>query len=98
MMELSAILSALYHVEVSDETDVIIYSDSAYCVNLINTWMYSWADNNWKRPKNQEVKNLDLIQEIYRLAYLAEIKKVKGHSTDYWNNYVDTLAKGERKI
>ena len=23
-----------------------VYSDSAYCVNTFNTWMFSWARNN----------------------------------------------------
>lgn len=99
-MELTAILYALKHIEIEEVSFLkpIIYSDSAYCVNLINDWMYSWARNGWKRPKNQEVKNLNLIKEIYKLADIAEIRKVKGHSDNKWNNYVDKLATGEYKI
>jgi ribonuclease HI len=53
-MELTAILYALNHIEVEEAsfTKPIIYSDSAYCVNLINDWMYSWERNGWKRPKD----------------------------------------------
>lgn len=76
----------------------IIYSDSAYCVNLINDWMYKWQQNGWKRPKDQEVKNLDIIKEIYSLANLAEIRKIPGHSGIKWNEYVDKLATGKIKI
>ena len=99
-MELTAILYALNHIEVEETSFIkpIIYSDSAYCVNLINDWMYSWERNGWKRPKNQEVKNLNLIKQIFELADLAEIRKVKGHSNDKWNNYADKLATGEYKI
>ena len=99
-MELTAILYALNHIEVEEASFMkpIIYSDSAYCVNLINDWMYSWERNGWKRPKNQEVKNLNLIKQIFELADLAEIRKVKGHSDNKWNNYVDKLATGEYKI
>ena len=99
-MELTAILYALNHIEVEEAsfTKPIIYSDSAYCVNLINDWMYSWERNGWKRPKNQEVKNLNLIKQIFELADLAEIRKVKGHSDNKWNNYADKLATGEYKI
>ena len=99
-MELTAILYALNHIEVEEAsfTKPIIYSDSAYCVNLINDWMYSWERNGWKRPKNQEVKNLNLIKQIFELANLAEIKKVKGHSDNKWNEYADKLATGVYKI
>ena len=76
----------------------VIYSDSAYCVNIINNWMYIWENNNWKRSKNEEIKNLDIIKEIYNLRDLAHVKKVKGHDTNYWNNYVDKIATGEIKL
>lgn len=99
-MELTAILYALNHIEVEETSFMkpIIYSDSAYCVNLINDWMYSWERNGWKRPKNQEVKNLNLIKQIFELANLAEIRKVKGHSDNKWNEYADKLATGVHKI
>jgi ribonuclease HI len=99
-MELTAILYALNHIEIEEVSFMkpIIYSDSAYCVNLINDWMYSWERNGWKRPKNQEVKNLNLIKQIFELADLAEIRKVKGHSDNKWNEYADKLATGEYKI
>jgi ribonuclease HI len=99
-MELTAILYALNHIEVEEASFLkpIIYSDSAYCVNLINNWMYSWERNGWKRPKNQEVKNLNLIKQIFELADLAEIRKVKGHSDNKWNEYADKLATGVHKI
>ncbi len=97
-MELMAILKALEHINDSGEISFIlpiIYSDSAYSVNLINEWMYNWERNGWKRPKNQEVKNLEIIKQIFELADIAEIRKVKGHSDNKWNNYVDKLATGE---
>jgi len=99
-MELTAILYALNHIEVEEASFMkpIIYSDSAYCVNLINDWMYNWERNGWKRPKNQEVKNLNLIKQIFELANLAEIRKVKGHSDNKWNEYADKLATGVYKI
>ena len=94
-MELTAILAALKHIEKENSfIKPIIYSDSAYCVNLINNWMFSWARNGWKRPKNQEVKNLELIKQIYELAYLADIQKVSGHSGIFGNEQADALATG----
>ena len=104
-MELMAILHVLRKLDkekiLSHNNFVItpvVFSDSAYCVNIINDWMFSWERNNWKRPKDQEIKNLDIIKEIYNLRELAQVKKVKGHSTNKWNNYVDKLATGEIKL
>lgn len=101
-MELMAILTALKHISSKIENNTflkpVIYSDSAYCVNLINSWMYSWEKNGWKRPKNQEVKNLEIIKQIYELAHLADIRKISGHSGVKWNEYVDGLATGKIKI
>ena len=100
-MELMAILTALQHINESGEVGFlkpVIYSDSAYCVNLINNWMYSWEKNGWKRPKNQEVKNLKIIKQIFELANIAELRKVPGHSGIQWNEYVDGLATGRIKI
>ena len=39
----------------------IIYSDSAYCVNTINDWMYRWERNGWLKSNNTTPENLDLI-------------------------------------
>jgi ribonuclease HI len=74
-MELMAILKALQYIKQNHNNFIrpIIYSDSAYCVNLINNWMFSWERNGWKRPKNQEVKNLEIIKQIYELHLLADI-------------------------
>ena len=96
-----AILKALQHINENNKISFIrpiIYSDSAYCVNLINDWMYSWERNGWKRPKNQEVKNLEIIKQIFELRDLGEVHKVPGHSGIKWNEYVDSLATGKIKI
>jgi len=100
-MELMAILYALNHIKENNEEGFfkpIIYSDSAYCVNLINEWMYNWEKNGWKRTKNEPVKNLEIIKQIYEIAKIADIRKVKGHSGNIWNEYVDKLAIGTIKI
>lgn len=100
-MELMAILKALEYInnnQIETFFKPIIYSDSAYCVNLINTWMYSWERNGWRRPQDQEVKNLDIIKKIYQLAHLAEVRKVPGHSGIKWNEYCDGLATGRIKL
>ena len=101
-MELMAILHILQKLNEEKNNDFyetpIIYSDSAYCVNIYNTWMYGWERNNWTRPKNQEIKNLDIIKQIYNLKHLAKVEKVKGHSGNIWNQYCDELATGKIKL
>lgn len=79
-----------------ENEEITLYSDSAYCVNLLNTWMYSWEKNNWivpstkKEPANFLV--VKALHEILNFNNSISIQKVKGHSTDKWNNYVDSLA------
>ena len=94
-MELMAILKILeYHDKEILTPYLIICSDSAYCCNLISSWMYSWQRNGWRRPRNQEVKNLDIIKEIFYYAnkYDITMEKVAGHSGIKWNEYVDKMA------
>lgn len=105
-MELEGILCAIKHIHENkyDQNFTIptIYSDSAYSVNTINDWMYRWANNNWIKSDKKIPENLDLIQTIYNLkenlGYKFYLEKVKGHSLDKWNNYVDGLATGRIKI
>ena len=81
--ELKAIISAIDIVQTLPFT-YNIYSDSAYCVNIIKDWMWSWAKSNWRNSKNEEVKNIDLVKNLYYLydnkkTSICQIHKVKGH-------------------
>lgn len=107
--ELKAILKAL---EISTTVltempntfeKIYIYSDSAYCVNMCNDWIWNWAINDWKNSKKKTVENIDLVKSLYN--YLnkdffncqVEIRKVKGHVGVWENEYVDALATGDEK-
>lgn len=101
-MELTAILEALYQIESislpGDEAE--IYSDSAYSINIFTQWAKSWEKNGWTRGKKHEpIENLSVIREAYNLIKELEesfVKvtfiKVKGHSTDKFNQFVDARA------
>ena len=96
-MELSAILWAFLKYG-STNNKLIIYSDSAYCVNTLTNWMFSWEKNNWKKSNNKTPENLDLIQPFFnylQLGYNIELRKVKGHAENKWNNMADQLATGK---
>lgn len=72
-----------------------VYSDSAYCINCYSQgWWKKWVQNGWKNSKKEPVANRELWVQLIPYFRMENFKfnKVKGHSTDYWNNYVDRLA------
>lgn len=94
-MELLAPIRALQLL--NEPCSVDLYSDSAYVVNsFLNGWIYSWARNGW-RKKDGELKNVDLLQELYALCGKHNVTwhKVKGHSDNPYNNRCDELAVSE---
>lgn len=96
--ELLAIVETLWWLEDNclPTEEIKIFSDSAYCINGINSWMGSWVKNGWKRAGNKSIKNLALWQAIYKFieesGFKVEFIKVKGHADDHWNNMADRLA------
>lgn len=76
----------------------IVYSDSAYCVNTFNDWLFRWAANDWIKSDGKQPENLDLIKiyyDYYMKGYRIDLRKVKGHSNNQWNNLADELATGK---
>ena len=80
-----------------------IYTDSAYSIGCLTSWIANWKRNNWKTANKQPVKNKDIIQKIdkyiSRDKYTNKIKfvHVKAHTgkKDYkslGNEKADTLA------
>ena len=81
-----------------DESPPIVYSDSAYCVNTFNQWMFSWAKNGWLKSDNKIPENMDLIQayyDWYQKGYRIDLRKIKGHAGHRWNELADKLATGK---
>lgn len=77
---------------------VTIYSDSAYCINILTSWIYSWSKNNWKTAKGETIKNLDIILSLYKYYtidfFINQINftKVNGHKGIIGNELSDALA------
>ena len=76
----------------------IVYSDSNYCVQTFNEWMFNWARNGWIKSDKNIPENLDLIQayyDWYQKGYRIDLIKVKGHAGNKWNEIADQLATGK---
>ena len=94
IMEVTAVIEALKCLKV--ESDVQVYSDSAYTVNAFNQgWIYNWMKKGWKTASGEPVKNKELWQELYSLTkkHKVEFIKVKGHSDNEFNNRCDEMAR-----
>lgn len=105
-MELKAVLTALESASSiqTTNTEVVIYSDSAYIVNCFEQgWYRNWISNNWKTKDRRDVKNQDLWCPIIALYIRLhqklnlQILKVEGHSGNKYNDMVDKMAVEERK-
>ena len=94
IMEITAVVQALKCLKV--ESDVQVYSDSAYTVNAFNQgWIYNWMKNGWRTANKEPVKNKELWQELYALTkkHKVEFIKVKGHADNEFNNRCDEMAR-----
>jgi ribonuclease HI len=100
--EYYAVIKAMELVNEYDpsHTKVIhVYTDSMLLINTCTKWMESWKRNGWKKNSPGEIKNLDLIQILYKYCQERKIKwtHVKAHKKDdsfetTWNNKVDKCA------
>lgn len=75
-----------------------IYSDSEFWINVITKWAPSWEANGW-RKKGGEIKNLDIVQEVYPLYKRsnATLAWVRGHEGDEGNELADEWANKARE-
>ena len=92
-MELMAVIAGLE--ALNRPCEVEVYSDSQYVVNAFNQhWIESWIKKNWKRGKNEPVKNTDLwkrllaAKENHHVTFIW----VKGHDGHPQNERCDILA------
>lgn len=96
-MELKAIVYVMLNFG-SKTSPPIVYSDSSYCVNTFNDWMFAWQKRGWIKSDKKVPENLDIIQtyyEWYQLGYRIDLRKIKGHNGHEWNEMADDLATGK---
>lgn len=98
-MELLAILDAIENFGKNSEEEVVVMSDSAYAINSLSSWGFGWREKGWIKKDGKPPENLDILKkyfDLYDKGYRISFIKVKGHSTDRYNQLADKLAKGEK--
>ena len=93
-MELTAIIEGLKMLK--EPCEVTVYSDSAYSVEpFLKNWIDGWIMRGWRTASKDDVKNVDLWQELLRLKEIHNVSfvKVKGHADNELNNRCDLLAR-----
>ena len=71
--ELIGVLYALQQIKlnmshlIKDAKQVVVISDSMYCINTVTKWMKAWEKNNWKKANGEVILNPELIQAISTL-------------------------------
>ena len=92
-MELMAVIAGLE--ALNRPCTVEVYSDSQYVVNAFNQhWVDGWIKKNWKRGKNEPVKNVDLWKRLLaaKEPHSVTFHWVKGHDGHPQNERCDKLA------
>ncbi len=102
-MEITAMLEGLKALK--RPCNVLVYTDSQYLKGSVGYWnrgkpvrptgwMVSWKARGWRR-KDAPLLNDDLWKEMWKLCELQksiQMKWVKGHSEDHYNERCDVLA------
>ena len=94
-MELRAVIEGLKALKRSCRVE--LFTDSEYVRQGLMSWMAKWKANGWRRKSKsgwEEVKNVELWQELDRLVVKHSIKftRVAGHSGHPENERCDVLA------
>lgn len=95
-MELTAIIKGLEALK--EPCEVYVYSDSQYAVDAVQKgWLTYWMSHAWRTKGKDDVKNVDLWQNLIDLMNVHRITfiKVKGHSDNVNNNRCDEIARAE---
>lgn len=95
--ELNALHQALLlaQQEVAAERSVAIFCDSQYAIQCVTEWAIGWQKRGWKKAGG-EIKNLELIQQLFALYQLLKDKiavlHVNGHIGVEGNELADRMS------
>lgn len=101
--EMSAIHKAAMILEENGfhDENIVIYTDSEYCINCLTKWMPGWVSRGWKTSAGSDVLHRDLIEDTSkRLAKFKSYRfvHVKAHTggeddISKQNDAVDRMAR-----
>lgn len=81
--------------EIAKGKTAAVFSDSQYAIQCIVQWAKGWEKAGWKK-KTGEIKNLELIKEIYALHQTLQDKvqvlHVNGHVGVQGNELADRMS------
>lgn len=91
-MELRAIIEAIRAIK--GQRKLRIHTDSSYVEQGMTAWIFNWRRDDWQKAREKKIKNLDLWQELDRLAQQQQIEWVwvRGHNGHFDNERADALA------
>ena len=92
-MEGAALIAAM---KLAGDEVCEIYTDSEFWINVLTKWAPGWEAKGWQ--KKGGIKNLDLVQEAYRLYTdrTVTLVWVRGHVGDEDNELADAWANKAR--
>ena len=95
--ELNALHQALIMAKdtIASGKSVAIFCDSKYAIQSVIQWAISWEKNGWKK-KTGEIKNLELIKEMFHLHQAikkeVQVLHVNGHVGVEGNELADRMS------
>jgi ribonuclease HI len=106
--ELMAIIDAIETIiEENDNINVIIKTDSRYCIDCVTKWCCKWEKNGWKNSSGKIIENYELVTKLYNYTkkYNITYEHIFSHKDEpdkddskyndwYGNMMADKLATG----
>ena len=101
--ELRALAWALNYVDEHGALRAVIYTDSKYALDCLQTWCAGWASSGWLKSDKKPVLHRDIIEPLYEawcgLRERVTLTHVRGHSggkdtISLGNAQADLLARG----
>lgn len=91
-------LAMIAAIEYAAGEPCVIHSDSEFWINVLTKWAPGWERNGW-RKKGGEIKNLDIVKELYGLYTENPVKLVwvRGHAGTEQNELTDEWANRARQ-
>lgn len=91
-------LAMIAAIKYAGEEGCEIHSDSEFWINVLTKWAPTWKANGWVK-KNGEIKNLDVVKELYELyvSNKVELVWVRGHVGTELNEMADQWANKARE-